>query len=111
MSPSNPAIAPPRRTLVPVFAACAAIGLQAGVGMPLVPLALEQQGHDKLTIGLVSALAAITRARVTVERQRAESAAQERSIARRLMVQSLLSLTETRDAETGRHSYRTQQYA
>src|SRR3954467_15858175 len=55
VSPSNPAIAPPRRTLVPVFAACAAIGLQAGAGMPLVPLALEQQGHDKLTIGLVSA--------------------------------------------------------
>lgn len=59
MSPSNPAIAQPRRTLLPVFAACAAIGLQAGVGMPLVPLALEQQGHDKLTIGLVSAMWAI----------------------------------------------------
>jgi MFS family permease len=42
-----------------VFAACAAIGLQAGVGMPLVPLALEQQGHDKLTIGIVSACWAI----------------------------------------------------
>ena len=59
MSPSSPAIAQPRRTLVPVFAACAAIGLQAGIGMPLVPLALEQQGHDKLTIGLVSAAWAI----------------------------------------------------
>jgi len=45
----------PWRTLLPVFAACAAIGLQAGIGMPLVPLALEQQGHDKLTIGVVSA--------------------------------------------------------
>lgn len=56
MSPSNPAAAAgSRRTLVPVFAACAAIGLQAGVGMPLVPLALEQQGYDRLTIGLVSA--------------------------------------------------------
>jgi MFS family permease len=55
VSPSSPAIAAPRRTLLPVFAACAAIGLQAGVGMPLVPLALEQQGYDKLTIGLVSA--------------------------------------------------------
>ena len=49
MSPTSPALADPRRTLLPVFAACAAIGLQAGVGMPLVPLALEQQGHDKLT--------------------------------------------------------------
>ncbi len=43
------------RSLVPVFAACAAIGLQAGAGMPLVPLALEQQGHDKLTIGVIAA--------------------------------------------------------
>lgn len=59
MSPNNPAIPRQRHTLVPVFAACAAIGLQAGIGMPLVPLALEQQGHDKLTIGLVSAAWAI----------------------------------------------------
>jgi MFS family permease len=59
VSPNNPAIAQPRHTLVPVFAACAAIGLQAGIGMPLVPLALEQQGYDKLTIGLVSACWAI----------------------------------------------------
>ena len=59
MSPSSPAIASPRRTLLPVFAACAAIGLQAGIGIPLVPLALEQQGYDKLTIGLVSAAWAV----------------------------------------------------
>lgn len=59
MSPNNPAIPQQRHTLVPVFAACAAIGLQAGIGMPLVPLALEQQGYDKLTIGLVSAAWAI----------------------------------------------------
>jgi MFS family permease len=59
VSPSNPAAAQSRHTLVPVFAACAAIGLQAGINMPLVPLALEQQGHDKLTIGIVSAVWAI----------------------------------------------------
>ena len=34
----------------------------------------------------------------------------EKDLAQRLMVQSLLSLTETRDAETGRHSRRTRQY-
>jgi adenylate cyclase len=34
----------------------------------------------------------------------------EKTNAQRLMVQTLLSLTETRDAETGRHSRRTQQY-
>lgn len=44
-----------RRPLLPVFAACAAIGLQAGVALPLVPLALERQGFDKLTIGVVAA--------------------------------------------------------
>lgn len=59
MSPSNPAAAQTRHTLLPVFAACAAIGLQAGVGLPLVPLALEQQGYDKLTIGIVSAAWAV----------------------------------------------------
>lgn len=55
MSPTSAAAASSWRMLLPVFAACAAIGLQAGVGMPLVPLALEQEGHDKLTIGIVSA--------------------------------------------------------
>jgi MFS family permease len=59
VSPTNPAVGQQRHTLIPVFAACAAIGLQAGVNMPLVPLALERQGHDKLTIGIVSAVWAI----------------------------------------------------
>ncbi len=63
------------------------------------------------TIGLTLALAAMTVARFTVERGRAEQAGQERSDAQRLMVQALLSLTEVRDAETGRHSRRTQRYA
>lgn len=55
MSPSSTVSAGPWRSLIPVFAACAAIGLQAGVAMPLVPLALERQGADKLTIGIVAA--------------------------------------------------------
>ena len=55
MSPSSTSAANPWRSLLPVFAACAAIGLQAGVAMPLVPLALERQGADKLTIGIVAA--------------------------------------------------------
>ncbi len=62
------------------------------------------------TIGLALSLAAMTVARFTVERGRAERAGQERSDAKRLMVQALLSLTEVRDAETGRHSRRTQRY-
>ena len=60
MSPSSAASsAGTWRTLVPVFAACAAIGLQAGVAMPLVPLALEREGADKFTIGVVSAAWAV----------------------------------------------------
>ncbi len=63
------------------------------------------------TIGTMSALALMTFAKFTVERRRAETASRQRSHAQRLMVQTLLSLTETRDVETGRHSRRTQLYA
>jgi MFS family permease len=41
--------------LLPVFASCGAIGLQVGVALPLIPLALERQGADRLTIGIVGA--------------------------------------------------------
>jgi CHASE2 domain-containing sensor protein len=63
------------------------------------------------TIGVVAALAVMTLAKFTVERGRADSASRDKTAAQRLMVQALLSLTEVRDAETGRHSRRTQQYA
>jgi adenylate cyclase len=63
------------------------------------------------TVGIISALALMTFAKFTVERRRAETAGRQRVDAQRLMVQTLLSLTETRDAETGRHSRRTQMYA
>jgi CHASE2 domain-containing sensor protein len=62
-------------------------------------------------IGVVSGLAAMTVAKVAIERRRADTAGREKADTQRLMVQTLLSLTETRDAETGRHSRRTQQYA
>ena len=55
MSATSPAATGSWRSLVPVFIACAAIGLQSGAAMPLVPLALERQGEDKLTIGIISA--------------------------------------------------------
>ena len=45
----------PWRALLPVFLACAAIGLQSGVAIPLVPLALERRGEDHFTIGVISA--------------------------------------------------------
>jgi adenylate cyclase len=62
------------------------------------------------TIAVIVTLAVLTLARFTVERRRALSAGRETIAAQRLMVQALLSLTEARDAETGRHSRRTQQY-
>jgi CHASE2 domain-containing sensor protein len=63
------------------------------------------------TLGILTSLAAMTLAKVRVERSRADHESRDKTAARRLMVQTLLSLTETRDAETGRHSRRTQQYA
>lgn len=62
------------------------------------------------TVGVIAALAVMTLAKFTVERGRADTAGRDKTNAQRLMVQTLLSLTETRDAETGRHSRRTQQY-
>jgi adenylate cyclase len=63
------------------------------------------------TVSVLGTLAMTTLARFTVERSRARRASLEKTAAQRLMVQALLSLTEVRDAETGRHSLRTQQYA
>jgi adenylate cyclase len=63
------------------------------------------------TFGVISGLAVMTVAKVAIERRRADIAGREKADTQRLMVQTLLSLTETRDAETGRHSRRTQQFA
>jgi adenylate cyclase len=62
------------------------------------------------TIGVMAVLGVMTLVKFTVERGRADTAGREKTTAQRLMIQTLLSLTETRDAETGRHSRRTQQY-
>jgi adenylate cyclase len=62
------------------------------------------------TIGVSAALAVMTLAKFTVERGRADTAGRDKTNAQSLMIQTLLSLTATRDAETGRHSRRTQQY-
>jgi HD-GYP domain-containing protein (c-di-GMP phosphodiesterase class II) len=63
------------------------------------------------TVGMMASLGAATLARITQERDRADVAGREKDLARRLMVKSLLSLTEMRDADTGRHSRRIQQYS
>ena len=63
------------------------------------------------TFGVGLSLAVMTVAGLTVERRRADRAGIERAGSQRLMVETLLSLTGIRDAETGRHSRRTQRYA
>ena len=63
------------------------------------------------TTAILACVAAMTLAKFTVERGRANTESREKTAAQGLMVQALLSLTEVRDAETGRHSRRTQQYA
>jgi len=62
------------------------------------------------TAGLFGALAGMTVAQFTVERRRADRAGREKAVSQRLMVRTLLSLTEVRDADTGRHSRRTENY-
>jgi adenylate cyclase len=62
------------------------------------------------TLALTTSLVAMTVAAFGVERRRAERAGREKESSRRLMVQTLLSLTGIRDFETGRHSLRTQKY-
>jgi len=62
-------------------------------------------------VGLIASLLAATLAKLAHERHRAQSATDDSHSAQRMMVQSLLSLTEIRDAETGSHSRRTQRYS
>ena len=62
------------------------------------------------TIGLTGVFAVMTAVGLVTERRRADRAGEERATSQRLMIHTLLSLTEIRDAETGQHSRRTQQY-
>jgi adenylate cyclase len=62
-------------------------------------------------VGVAAELSVMTLANFWLERKRADRAGHERTAARSLLVESLLSLTEVRDAETGRHSLRTQRLA
>ena len=61
------------------------------------------------TLGVATGLVSMVVAGFATERARAERAGEANETSRRLMVQTLLSLTGIRDAETGRHSRRTQQ--
>jgi len=91
------------------FAACltvlwsGAVWLVSRHGMFLSPLFP--------TVGLACSFVAMTAAKVLTERRRAEWEGYEKTVSQQLMIQTLLSLTEVRDEETGRHSRRTQRYA
>ncbi len=63
------------------------------------------------SLAVLGTLAVMTLGRFAGERRRATRADADKAAAQSLMIQTLLSLTEVRDAETGRHSRRTQQYA
>lgn len=60
--------------------------------------------------GAALGVATATAAELARQRQRAFRERQRRQQAQRLIVQTLTSLTETRDADTGRHARRTQEY-
>ena len=82
---------------------CGAVWLLTATGIFMSPLFP--------TIGVISAFVVMSLVKSTVEGRRAETAGAERITAQYFMVQTLLSLTEVRDAETGRHSRRTERYA
>jgi adenylate cyclase len=89
-----------------------AIGLVAVWGAAVWLMSAESILLSPLypTVGLASALASMTAAQSAIERRRADREGRGKITSQHLMVQSLLSLTAVRDAETGRHSRRTQQY-
>jgi CHASE2 domain-containing sensor protein len=62
------------------------------------------------TLGLTAGFTAVAAAWFALEHRRADRAVHDKATSQRLMVQSLLSLTSVRDAETGKHSRRTQKY-
>jgi adenylate cyclase len=62
-------------------------------------------------VAIAAELSVMTLMNFRFERKRADRVGRERTAARKLLVESLLSLTEVRDAETGRHSLRTQRLA
>ena len=62
------------------------------------------------TIGLLGTVAAVTVAQYARERRHADRAEGDKATSQRLMVKTLLSLTEIRDADTGRHSRRTEHF-
>ena len=79
-----------------------ALGVMSRNGVFVSPL------YPTLAVSLSLAVVAVTW--FALEHRRANRAVSDRATSQRLMVQSLLSLTSVRDAETGKHSRRTERY-
>jgi adenylate cyclase len=62
------------------------------------------------TASLLVSASAMAIVRYRTARANAEQADRDKATSQRLMVRTLLSLTEIRDADTGRHARRTEQY-
>jgi adenylate cyclase len=62
------------------------------------------------TVGIIAAFAGVAGGTLLVARRHADRSRHETVVSQHLMVQSLLSLTEARDPDTGRHARRTQHY-
>jgi adenylate cyclase len=107
---------------VAVFAVAGGLlwgGLGAAIGCVLAAWALAMWALETRhlflspvlpTLSAATSIAVLTVAKVVHERRRADTEQQRRQQAHRFMVQSLTSLTETRDVDTGRHARRTQAY-
>jgi adenylate cyclase len=61
-------------------------------------------------MGGIAAAVGMTGVGLTSERRRADRARRDQMTTQRLMIETLMALTETRDAETGQHSRRIQRY-
>ena len=90
------------------LASTAAVGFLWGTAVSLMSNAGLFVSPLFPTLGVATGLVGMVVAGFTTERARAERAGEANETSRRLMVQTLLSLTGIRDAETGRHSRRTQ---
>jgi CHASE2 domain-containing sensor protein len=112
-------------TLIASFltAGLACVGVAWGLGTAAVLMAATWIGTVSLMgetgivlsplyplLGLGTAMGCLGLVGLMLERRRADHAGVAQAASQRLMVQTLLALVEARDAETGSHSRRTQQY-
>jgi HD-GYP domain-containing protein (c-di-GMP phosphodiesterase class II) len=98
-----------RSVLAPVVLATTGVSLWAAAGWVLQATGVFVSPlFPSLVLGL--SFSTVTLANFLVERRRAERSARNLVFAQKLMLHSLISLTEMRDRETGSHILRTPRY-